>query len=332
MNTITQRVSDLDVRLRGPALGLGRITVGLLWLANLHWKVPGGFGESTGSGLFKYSESVTRNSPFAPFTWVNEQIILPNFSFFGWFTLIAETLLAALLIIGWHTKIVALAGAAMTLPIMLSVIYYDRSDEWSWAYILMIVAHVMLWASDSGAHLGVDGVLRRGPHEARRALLPIGVVTTVVGVLGLYVARSVTFVGSEVALLGSDAGFIDADGRLVRRWELKFVWFNPLWAILTVAAGVLLIVAAKRLWVARAAGIGLLAMAVVVLATRTFDYLRDDGSIQRIATASNAALWGGIGLAALLLERAARATATSAHDTLGAPVDAPVDASAHAVD
>lgn len=315
MEAVTRSVSDLDVRLRGPALGLARISLGLLWLANLHWKVPNDFGESNGGGLFKYSESVTRNSPFAPFTWVTEQIILPNFQFFGWFTIIVETILAALLLVGYRTKIVALLGAAMTIPIMLSVIYYDGADEWSWAYILMFSAHIMLWASDSGAHFGVDGVLRRGPSDARRALMSIGVITTVVGVAGLFVARSVSFVGSEVALLGSDAGFVDADGNLVRRWELKFLWFNPMWALLTIACGVLLIVAVKQVWAARVAGIGLLGLAVVVFATRTFDYVRVDGSIQLIGTASNAALWGGFGLAVLLLDRAART----------ASIDEPID-------
>lgn len=307
MDALTRRGDELDGRCRGPALGLARVTVGLLWLANIHWKIPNDFGERSGGGLYKFSESVTRNSPFAPFTWVTEEIILPNFGFFGWFTLVVETALAMFLIIGYRTKIAALAGAAISIPIGLSVLYYDRADEWSWAYILMITAHVMVWASDAGAHLGVDGVLRRrSPDAARRAITTIGVVTTVIGVAGLYVSRSVSFAGSQVALLGSDAGFVNADGQLVRRWELKFLWFNPLWAILTIVAGVLLIVAMRQLLAARVAGIGLIALAVVVFATRTFDYLRDDDVIQRISTGSNAAVWGGLGLAALLFERAAR--------------------------
>jgi uncharacterized membrane protein YphA (DoxX/SURF4 family) len=255
--------------------------------------------------LFKYSASVSRHSPFAPFTWVTEQIILPNFQFFGWFTLIVETLLAALLIIGYRTKLAAVAGAAISVPIMLSVLYYDRADEWSWSYLLMIAAHVMVWATDAGAHLGVDGVLRRDAASARRSLLSVGVVTTVIGVAGLFVARSVSFAGSQVALLGSDAGFVADDGRLVRRWELKFVWFNPLWAILTIACGVLIVLAVKQVLLARAAGVGLVAMAAVVFALRTFDYARDDDTLQRISTGSNAALWGGLGLAVLLFDRAA---------------------------
>lgn len=305
MHTVADRLNQLDARSRGVALGGARIAVGLMWLANVHWKVPNDFGEASGGGLYKYSESVTRNSPFAPFTWVTEEIVLPNFQFFGWFTLITETLLAALLIVGYRTKLVALAGAAMSVPIMLSVLYYDRADEWSWAYILMIAAHVLLWASDAGAHLGVDGVLRRDAASARRSLLPLGVVTIVIGAAGLFVARSVSFASRQVALLGSDAGFVGDDGRLVRRWELKFVWFNPLWAILTIACGVLIVLAVKQVLLARAAGVGLVAMAVIVFALRTFDYVRDDDVLQRISTGSNAALWGGLGLAVLLIDRAA---------------------------
>jgi thiosulfate dehydrogenase (quinone) large subunit len=159
VHKLLQRLDDLDRRCRGVVLGLGRITLGLLWLANIHWKVPGDFGEANGGGLYKYSSSVSRNSTFAPFTWVTEQFVLPNFGFFGWFTLVTEIALAALLIVGYRTKIVALAGAAMSVPIMLSVLYYDKADEWSWSYLLMIAAHLMAYASDAGNHLGVD--LRR---------------------------------------------------------------------------------------------------------------------------------------------------------------------------
>ncbi len=68
---------------------------------------------------------------------MNENLVLANFGFFGWITLIVEIGLAGLLIVGYRTKIVALVGAAWVIPIGLSVIYYDRADEWSWSYIPM---------------------------------------------------------------------------------------------------------------------------------------------------------------------------------------------------
>jgi hypothetical protein len=50
-----------------------------------------------------------------------------------------------------------------------------------------------------------------------------------------------------------------------------------------------------------AAGFG--AIAIVVFITETFDYVRADGQVQIVSTASNAALWGAFALAAALLAR-----------------------------
>ncbi|MEO6654356.1 MAG: TQO small subunit DoxD [Ilumatobacteraceae bacterium] len=306
---MSETATGADVAGRGPAvnqaiIGAARILAGLLWLANLHWKVPPDFGERGGGGLYKYAASVSRHSPFAPFTWVVEEIILPNFRVFGWITLCVELALAMLLLVGYRTRWVALIGAAMTVPILLSTIYYDGADEWSWAYFMMIGLHLLLFATAAGYSVGLDGVLAaRRPERSQRALLATGVVAVVVGIVGLYVARNIGFSGSRVALLGSDAGFTNADGNLVRRWELKFVWFNPLWATLTIAFGAALVAGARSRiagWIA-AGGFG--AMAVVVLVSETFDYVRADGSVQVIATSPNAAMWGAFAVVAGLLTR-----------------------------
>ncbi len=310
-SSLVQRLEQLDQRARGAVLGVSRIGLGLLWLANLHWKVPPDFGQDNGGGLYKYSASVSRHSPFAPFAWVTEEIILPNFQFFGWVVLLGETTLAMLLIVGYRTKLVALGGAMMTIPIMLSVLYYDRADEWSWSYLLMLIAHLLVYASAAGDDLGLDGVLRRGTVAANQSIRVVGVVAVVIGAAGLFVARSVSFAGSQVALLGSDAGFVNDDGKLTRRWELKFVWFNPLWALLTIALGVV-VLAVRKQWATRAAGIGFAVMAVVILAIQKFDYVRDDDSIQVVATASNTAMWGALAIALLLAGRAA--VSSDGHD------------------
>ena len=314
---VRTRSSALVERASGWVIGGARILAGLLWLANLHWKIPPTFGEDSGGGLYKYAESVTRNSTWAPFTWVTEKLILPNFRFFGWVTLVVEILLALLLLVGYRTRIVALVGAAWSVPILLSVIYFDGADEWSWSYLMMIGLHLLLFATDAGRHLGLDGVLGRGGVAAQRALTIVGSVAIGVGVLGLFVARSVSFVGSEAALLGSDAGFADPDGGITRRWELKFVFFNPLWALLTILLGVLLVIGSRGARMARlalAGGAGFGVIAVVVFITQSFDYLRDDGGVQVVSTASNAALWGAFALAGVLLARRSSAVAVPASD------------------
>ena len=298
---MTDRIA-LERRADGAAIGGVRIVVGLMWLANLHWKVPPHFGEDNGGGLYKYAAATLRHSPFAPYRWITEHIIVENFVLFGWVTIVTEIALAALLMIGYRTRIVALVGAAMSTLIFFSVIYYDRADEWSWSYFLMIGVHLLLAAVSAGKHVGVDGVLAESPARSAAALRVLGWVAGLVGVIGLIVARSVDFAGRQVALLGSDAGFIDEDN-VTRRWELKLLWFNPMWALLTIAGAVLLGVGVRRIAVAWV-GIALFGtMAVVVFASETFMYDRDDGSLQRIGTASNTAFWAALALAGALFAR-----------------------------
>ena len=294
---------------RGYAIGGVRILAGLMWLANLHWKVPTDFGQKNGGGLYKYVAAGAENAPFGPYRWALDELVLPNFRAFGWFTLISEIIVAALLLIGYRSRSIALVGAALAVPIGLTVLFYPNADEWAWSYLMMIGLHLLLWAVPSGDHLGVDGVLAGPPERSNRALRSIGIVAVVVGLLGLFVARSIDFSGKAVALLGSDAGFRDAagDGAVTRRWELKFLFFNPLWAILTVAFGVLLILGSRKLVLAYTAAGGFAAIAAVVFVQQRFDYLRDDGVVQKIATGTNVALWGGLALAAALLARRASA-------------------------
>lgn len=293
----------MQERTRGYTIGGVRILAGLMWLANLHWKVPTDFGQSNGGGLYKYVAAGAQNAPLAPYRWSLRELVLPNFQAFGWFTLISETVVAALLLVGYRSRWVALAGAALAVPIGLSVLYYPNADEWAWSYLLMIGLHLLLWAVNSGDHLGVDGVLA-GPRErSRRALLSTGVIAAVVGVCGLIVARSIDFSGRAVALLGSDAGFTNADGGITRRWELKFLFFNPLWAVLTIVVGVLLIVGSRKVVLAYAAAAGFAVLALVVFVQQTFDYLRDDGAVQKISTGTNVAFWGGLALASALFAR-----------------------------
>ena len=250
-----------------------------------------------------YAAAGATGAPFAPYRWLLREVVLPNFQLFGWITLLSETVVAALLIIGYRTRLVALAGALMAIPIGLSVIYYPRADEWAWSYLLMIGLHLLLWAVPAGDHIGIDGVLRGSDAGVRKGLRVLGMCTTVVGVLGLFVARSLDFAGDAAALLGSDSGFRDADGALTRRWELKFLWFNPLWAVLTIVFGALLIIGSRKFLFAYVAAVGLAVIGVVVFAQQTFNYVRDDGTIQVVATASNVAFWGGVALAGALLAR-----------------------------
>ena len=84
------------------------------------------------------------------------------------------------------------------------------------------------------------------------------------------------------------------------------MFFNPLWALLTIVFGAMLVVGARsaRCWqVALPGAAGFAVIAVVVFVTRTFDYVRDDGQVQVVSTASNTALWGAFAVAGALSAR-----------------------------
>jgi hypothetical protein len=78
-------------RVSGVAVSGLRMLAGSIWLYNVVWKVPPDFGENDHSGLYHFTHFAVDHPVFAPFSWVIEHVVLPNFTVFGWLTLIVET-------------------------------------------------------------------------------------------------------------------------------------------------------------------------------------------------------------------------------------------------
>jgi hypothetical protein len=217
-------------RITVPAL---RITLGLLWLANLHWKRPGDFGETANNGLFKYvNAAVVDPEVFGPYTWLTENVILKNYQAFGWLTLLTETVLAGALIVGWKVRWMALIGAVQSAAIMLSVVNYSGVAEWPWSYYMMIAAHLGLLGLARQTQVAVDAVT---PDSAKRAWGVGGAVAGVVGLLALAKVGwdSATFADERGVLLGNSWG------------ELKFLRLNGVGGLVLVVIGALGIAAAR---------------------------------------------------------------------------------------
>ncbi len=212
-------------------IGLFRILLGVLWLANLEWKRPPDFGQAQGNGLYKYVDSAVRlpvNPQFASFI---ENVVIPNYKFFGWMTLLMEAALAALLMCGWHTRLMGLLGAGLSVNILLSVLFYDKAYEWPWSYYLMIGAHLAVFAIGAGKHLGIDGARVAGGKAIEVGLIAMGAVGMVVGIVSFFVVRNSATSWSDSVLVG------------INRWELKVLWFNQTSALLTVLLSIALIAA-----------------------------------------------------------------------------------------
>ena len=231
-----------------------RIVLGLLWLANIEWKRPSDFGKHLKNGLYKYVAGGVDHPVLRPYSWVIKHIVLKQYTLFGWITLLLECTLAALLLLGLWTRAAALIGAGQAVMIGLSVLYYPK--EWPWSYYLMASMHLLLFAVVSEQSLSVDGARRSGAASKLRAATVVGGMAMVVGIAGLIAAHNKGFAAHQGARLGWAKG------------ELKWLWFNPLSALLTIGLGLLVVAAIKIgrseiAWVA-VAGFGLMALQVLI--------------------------------------------------------------------
>jgi thiosulfate dehydrogenase [quinone] large subunit len=136
-------------------IALVRVGVALLWVQNASWKTPPDF-----RALRQWTGYAVEFPVFGPYAWLVEHVVLPNFVFFGWAVLLVEASLGAFLLVGLATRFWALVGVGQTLAITLSAL--NAPHEWVWSYLLMLLAHLALFATAAGRYFGLDGVLRPG--------------------------------------------------------------------------------------------------------------------------------------------------------------------------
>ncbi len=163
--SFTRRVSTSEAgpqdRVGSLVIAIARIGVGLMWLQNVAWKIPPDFGQDRADDLYRFTRYAVDYPVLPPYSWMVEHLVLPGFSVFGWITLVSETLLAVMLILGLGVRVWALVGAAMSSVIAVTVLYAPH--EWHWSYYLMVLVHLMLWATSAGRCYGLDGVLASRP-------------------------------------------------------------------------------------------------------------------------------------------------------------------------
>ena len=216
---------------RGHAIGASalRILLGLLWVYNVAWKRPPDFGQEAGNGLFKFTSFAVSDPVLPPYSWVVENLVLEAFEPFGWGVLLAETVLAVLLLTGAWVRAAALLGLVQSAAIALSVAYAPH--EWPWSYWLMIGAHGLLLVSSAGRFVAVDAV-RAGLTNARGLGQVWGIGAIVVGLVSL-----VQSFDDPVAARGPGLRSTDL--------SLSLGEYNLVGALVLIVAGGLLVVAAR---------------------------------------------------------------------------------------
>lgn len=220
-----------------------RILIGLMWLYNVSWKRAPDFGQDSGSGLFKFTSYAVSDPVFAPYSWVVEHLVLPNFAAFGWAVLLVETILAVLLLTGAWVRAAAALGLAQSVAIGLSVAFAPY--EWPWSYWLMIGAHGLLLFSSAGRVLAVDA-LRARLDNGKLLGFVWGTLSVVIGLVAVLLSLDDPLTAQGVGMASTDL-------------SLSLGEYNLLGGLVLIAAGALILVVARG-------GLRRLAMGAAVLA------------------------------------------------------------------
>ncbi|PZS31061.1 MAG: TQO small subunit DoxD [Pseudonocardiales bacterium] len=166
---IGEQGGGIDSRMSRGIIVLARVGLAFLWIQNVSWKSPGdNFGKDSGGGLYGYTVDAVTHPVFSPYASFVKHVVLPNYTFFAWMTLVIEASLGAFLLVGLASRFFALVGVVQSTAIMLSVL--NVPGEWHWSFYLLIIGHLFLFATAAGRVGGLDGLLRPRWLASRRPL------------------------------------------------------------------------------------------------------------------------------------------------------------------
>ena len=136
-----------------------RIFMGILWLANLSWKLPPDFGRDDPRGLlysFRQAEQYALVGPLRDFV---HDVVIPHFTLFGSLVFSVELIAGVLLFFGLFTRVGAVVGTGQSLAITALVV--RAPNEWAWGYAMFILLNLLPLVAPSNARLSLDHWLRR---------------------------------------------------------------------------------------------------------------------------------------------------------------------------
>ena len=136
-----------------------RILLGVLWLANLAWKLPPDFGEDDPEGLLYSFRLAEEHAVIGPLQDLVREVVIPHFTLFGWLVFLAELAAGVLLVLGLWTRLGALLGLVKEVAITLLVV--RAPEEWVWTYVLFVAVGIAVLVTPSGSRLSLDA-RRRG--------------------------------------------------------------------------------------------------------------------------------------------------------------------------
>lgn len=150
-----------------PWLELYRAMFGVLWLDMALQKAPWNVSEGHRFGwLYGWIQKEIEHPTFGFYKAFLEDVVVPNFTFFGAMTFVTEMALGILLLLGLLTVLAGIGGALWQLNIALGA--FSVPGEWYWVFPLLIAPHVLFAGARAGRTLGADRIVR-GRLVGRRA-------------------------------------------------------------------------------------------------------------------------------------------------------------------
>jgi thiosulfate dehydrogenase [quinone] large subunit len=131
-----------------------RVFMGVLWLANLSWKLPPHFGRNDPRGLMYSFRQAEQYALSEPLRRLMAHVVIPHFTFFGWQVFLVELVAGVLLLLGWHTRVGAVIGLLQAIAI--TVLTVRAPNQWFWGFALFVAVSLVLVVVPCNMRFSVD--------------------------------------------------------------------------------------------------------------------------------------------------------------------------------
>jgi uncharacterized membrane protein YphA (DoxX/SURF4 family) len=89
-----------------------------------------------------------------------DNVVIPNIQWMGWLIWIAEAFIAFSLILGFFTRLGGLTAILISTQLMIGLAGIPNPYEWEWAYNLMVILSLVIFAFAPGYIIGLDQLIK----------------------------------------------------------------------------------------------------------------------------------------------------------------------------
>ena len=136
-----------------------RLFTGVLWLANLSWKLPPSFGRDDPKGLLYNFRRAEQDAVFGFLRSFMRDVVIPHFTAWGAVVFTVELAAGALLTLGLLTRLGGLIGTVQAVIITLLVV--QAPNEWFWTYAMLILLNAVCLLTVTDERLSLRPALQR---------------------------------------------------------------------------------------------------------------------------------------------------------------------------